>query len=210
MFFILVWNNVSQYLALKYHAKLYLSSKVKILLLSMTDTRKVIQNWTDLRMFGRACTRLVHMTNASCQNQIWKSPHQLIASWCPNKITWYKQQYMFIVLVCTCSVLPDFYDFQSYHNLLWAGYFTLGTYNDLITCTLHTVYMHACYVQMVQMWFCVCVHYWLNVMYGWIGWLFLCWLCLHAMYGSKVLNMKHPYHNMPPFYNIGRMPCDAV
>ena len=26
-------------------------------------------------------------------------------------------QYMFPVLVCTCSVLPDFYDFQSFTNL---------------------------------------------------------------------------------------------
>ena len=115
MFFLLVWNNSRQYLVLKYHTKLYLSSKAKTHLLSMTDTRKVIWNWTDLWMLGNACVWLVNLTNASCHNQIWKSPHQLIASWCPVKeITWYKQQYMCTVLVCTCSVSSDFYDFQSF------------------------------------------------------------------------------------------------
>ena len=115
MFFFFVRNNSRQYLVVQYHTKLSLSSNVKTLLLSMTDTRKVIWNWTDLRMFGNACARLVNMTNASCHNQIWKSLHQLIANWYPNKeITWYKQQDMCAMLVHACSVLPDFYDFQSF------------------------------------------------------------------------------------------------
>ena len=56
-------------------------------------------------MFGSACTWSVNMTNASCDNQMWKSLYQLIASWCPNKeITWYKQQYMCAMLVHTCCM----------------------------------------------------------------------------------------------------------
>ena len=40
-----------------------------------------------------------------------------------------KQHYMYLLLVHTCPVLPDSYEFQSLCNLAWAGYFTLGGRN---------------------------------------------------------------------------------
>ena len=117
VFFILVWNNSRQHLVLEYHTKLYLSSKVKTLLLSMTDTRKVIWNWKDVRMFGNACAWLLNMTNASCHSQIWKSPHQLIDT--DAQIKWSHSTnnstcvQCFLCLFCTTGLLC----FQSFKIL---------------------------------------------------------------------------------------------
>ena len=68
-----------------------------------------------MRLFGNAGAWLANLANASCHNQIWYTSYQLIASWCPYKeISWYKQHYMCAALVCACSVLLEYYDFQSF------------------------------------------------------------------------------------------------
>ena len=66
-------------------------------------------------MFANACAWLANIANANCHNQIWYVSYQLIASLGPYKeITWYKQHYMCTALVCTCSVLQEYYEFQSF------------------------------------------------------------------------------------------------
>ena len=97
------------------HTKPYLKSLRKTQLLRMTDTRNIIWIWRDLRMFSNACAWLADVANAICHNKIWCASYQLLPRWSPYKeITWYKQHNMCAMHVCSCSVLLEYFDFQSF------------------------------------------------------------------------------------------------
>ena len=106
-------------------------------------------------MFSNACMWLANLANSSYHNQIWYASYQAIASWCPYKeITWYKQHYMCAAFVCTCSVLLEYYEFQSFAMWILYTAHTMQLLKNILSAAIGWAYCNC------PSWMFVC---------GWVG-----------------------------------------